>query len=299
MDPADLLAEISVTGTACAARLGGQDEVGFAVDEPVTPASVMKIQVALAVEQGIETGDLDPTEQRILAPGNRTPGPVGVSLLHDEVRMSVRDLVPQMLTISDNAATDELIALVGLGRINLLTSALGMAHTRVADSMRGMLDRMAEEVGFASYEALAAHDPASAGGPTIAELRERLAGSSALDPTRGSYTTASDTVRLLGATWSDTAAAPSACARVRRAMTQQLTRHRIASGFGSDVVVAAKSGGLMGVVRNEAAVVSYPDGQRYCLAVFTRRPPGVTAEPALIDRVIGQVARGLVDQLRE
>jgi beta-lactamase class A len=34
--------------------------------------------------------------------------------MKDEASMSVRDLVIAMLTVSDNAATDELIAAVGL-----------------------------------------------------------------------------------------------------------------------------------------------------------------------------------------
>lgn len=37
----------------------------------------------------------------------RTPGPIGISLMRDEVSTSVRDLVVAMLTVSDNVATDE------------------------------------------------------------------------------------------------------------------------------------------------------------------------------------------------
>jgi beta-lactamase class A len=81
-------------------------------------------------------------------------------------------------------------------------------------------------------------------------------------------------------------------------MGQQLTRHRIASGFGPQVTVAAKSGGLMGIVRNEAAVVSFPDGQQYAIAVFTRRTPGITTDPAHIDAGIGRIAQTLIDHLR-
>ncbi len=42
-------------------------------------------------------------------------------------------------------------------------------------------------------------------------------------------------------------------------MEQQPTRHRIGAGFPPGVHVAAKSGGLMGVVRNEIGVVRHPD----------------------------------------
>ncbi len=119
-----------------------------------------------------------------------------------------------------------------------------------------------------------------------------------MDPTRGSRTTAADTVRLLQGIWTDTAAKAAACVSVRRAMGQQLTRHRIASGFGPDVKVAAKSGGLMGLVRNEAGVVSFPDGHHYAVAVFTRSAPAVTTDPAAIDAGIGRIARTLIEHLR-
>jgi beta-lactamase class A len=92
----------------------GGDGVGFHVDDLVTPASVVKIQVALAVEKAIAAGFVEGSARRLMLAANRTPGPVGVSLMRDDVSMSVRDLVVAMLTISDNAATDELINVIGL-----------------------------------------------------------------------------------------------------------------------------------------------------------------------------------------
>jgi beta-lactamase class A len=291
-----LFEELATTGSAYAAPING-DGVGWRESEPVTPASVMKIQVAVAAAEDIATGVLDGRRQCILKPEGRTPGPVGISLLHDEVRMSVRDLIPQMLTISDNCATDELIALVGLDRINELAMALGLTATRITSDLRTTLDEMAREAGFPDYPAMAAHEP-TGGAPSMAQVRQRLHTSAALDPTRGARTTAHDTVRLLQAIWTDSAGAASACATVRQAMGAQLTRHRIASGFGPEVTVAAKSGGLMGLVRNEAGVVTYPDGERYAIAVFTRSVPDATVDPARVDAGIGRVARALVDSLR-
>lgn len=288
--------DLSVSGAAYAAPIRDAG-IGLHADEPVTPASVSKIQIALAAGNAIATDALDGLQQRTLSPVHRTPGPVGISLLRDEVRMSVRDLVPQMLTISDNVATDELIALVGLDRINQLTTDLGLTRTRITSDLRSMLDDMAGEAGFADYPTLAAHQP-GAGPPSLQQVRLRLHRSAALDPTRGWRTTAAETVRLLQAIWTDTGAAPAACAAVRSAMAQQLTRHRIASGFGTDVAVAAKSGGLMGLIRNEAAVVTFPDTQQYAVAVFTRSTPDVTADPAHIDAGIGHIARALMDELR-
>jgi beta-lactamase class A len=294
-----ILDELALTGAAYAAPIGDVGGgVGFGEDVLMTPASVMKIQVAVAAEEAIATGTLDGSLQRVLTADRRTPGSAGISLLRDEVRMSIRDLVPQMLTISDNAATDELIALVGLDRINRCTADLGLTRTQITMDLVSTLDDMAIEAGFADYRAVLRHATTAAATPTQDEVRERLATSAALDPARGSRTTAADTVRLLHAIWTDTAAPPVACEQVRLAMAQQLTRHRIASGFGPDVAVAAKSGSLMGVVRNEAGVVTFPDGQQYAVAVFTRRAPNAATDPAPIDAGIGRIARALIDHLR-
>jgi beta-lactamase class A len=54
----------------------------------------------------------------------------------------------------------------------------------------------------------------------------------------------------------------------------------------------------MGVARNEAGVVVYPDGGAYAVAVFTRREQDQPRDPARIDSGIGTIARNLVDQLR-
>jgi beta-lactamase class A len=292
----EIFEELSVAGTAYAAPISGPG-IGLHAKDLVTPASVGKIQIALAVEDAIATGALDGGQQRTLRPQRRTAGPVGMSLLRDEVRMSVRDLVTLMLTISDNVATDELVALVGLDQINQLTARLGLTRTGITSDLASMLNDMAGDAGFVDYPALAAHDP-STGPPSLAQVRLRLHRSAALDPARGWSTTAADTVRLLQAAWTDTAATPAACARVRQSMAQQLTRHRIASGFGPDVAVAAKSGALMGLVRNEAGVVTFPDRRRYAIAVFTRSTPETTTDPAHIDAAIGRIARTLIDELR-
>ncbi len=79
-------------------------------------------------------------------------------------------------------------------------------------------------------------------------------------------------------------------------MAHQLTRHRIAGGFRRPVSVAAKSGGLAGLVRNEIGVIRYPDGRRYAAAVFTRSRPG--ADEAAVNAAIGAAAAEAVATLR-
>jgi beta-lactamase class A len=268
-------------------------------DVPMTPASVVKVPVALAAWRAIAAGELD-ARRRVVVPAiGRTPGPVGLSLMDDDVEMSLRDLVSLMLTISDNPATDAVIAAVGLDAVAALLAELGLAGTAVTSDLMTMLDDMATETGFADYAGLAAYEPTAPGDPTADDIRVRLAATAALDPTRGSRMTARDGVRLLGSIWQDRAGPPDACAWVRRTMGRQLTRHRIASGFPPGVDVAAKSGGLMGVVGNEIGVVTDPDGTSYAVAVFTRSgDPRTRTDARRIDAAIGAVAAHAVGLLR-
>lgn len=281
-----------------AARVDDGLEVGCRADAAVTPASVMKVQVALALASAIEDGELDGLTRVSVGAAARTPGPVGISLMLDEVQLSLRDLLVPMLTISDNAATDAAISVLQLERVNALTQRLGLASTVIVDDLRGMLDRMAREVGFVDYAALVAYEPTEGEGLTESELRRRIAASSALDPARGSRTTPREMARLLSLICTGLAGPPDACVRLRFLMSNQLTRHRIASGFGSGYSVAAKSGGLLGVVRNEVGIVTDPSGRAFVLAIFTRREPPSPTPAQDIDAAIGDLAAQLVAHLQ-
>lgn len=288
-DLSTIFADVGCVGAVAALRLSDGALVGVGQDERVVPASVMKVQIALSALDAMSSGRLDGSSVLHLAASTRTSGPVGISLLRDDVDMSLRDLITLMLTISDNAATDAVLAATGLDAVNDLTHRLGLEVTCVRSDLRTMLDAMAREIGYLDYAHLAG-STSPPDGMSVPELRRRLAGSGALDPGRGSCTTPRETVTLLAAVWDDTAAAPDACRGVRTAMAQQLTRHRIASGFGPGVEVAAKSGGLLGIVRNEAGVVTLPDGRSYAVAVFTRSSPDRPTDPRAVDAAIGTAA---------
>jgi beta-lactamase class A len=295
---ADDLAERGLEIFAYAAPIVEISGVGIREHELVTPASVMKIQVALAVESLIDEGTVKGTDRRTMLATPRTPGPIGMSLMRDEVIMSIRDLVVAMLTISDNVATDELIAVAGLKYINHLTQELGLEQTWLASNLQQMLDDIAREAGFIDYQKLTDHEPERDGPPSWSDVASCVESSTALNPTLGSRTTPREMVMLLQALWTDRATTPRACATIRDHMSHQLARTRIASGFDSSVTIAAKSGALLKVVRNEVGVVTYLDGSAFAVAVFTRQHHGNAIDGAQVDAAIGHVARSLVEELR-
>lgn len=285
------------TGQLCVVSLDGSQQVAVDADRPAVPASVVKILIALEAETQFAAGRLDPRERVTLPAAERTPGPTGFSLYQDDVRVSLRDLVVAMLTISDNVATDALTDRMGLDAVNAAAARLGLAGTAVVASLRTIVNSIGRDAGFAGWDAMWewAAQPHSAADEQA--LTGRIAAAAALDPARTTRTTARDMATLLRLIWSDQAGPPAACQRVRQLMRRQLTRHRLAAAFPAPAVVAAKSGSLVGVVRNEAGVIEYPGGPGFAVAVFAqaRRP---WQDDTGINAAIGAAAAAAVSRLR-
>lgn len=293
----ELFAGAGCQGWLCVAEVDGDGEVAAGADDLVVAASVFKVAVALEVFIQGDSGRLDPCERVRVPPADRTPGPTGLSIFADEAEVSIRDLVVLMLTISDNAATDLLIDRVGLDSIHATLAALGLGRTVIPGPLRDELDSVGQDAGFPGWTDLERAAAASPPGELQA-LARRIRQGRALDPQRGIRTTARETATLLRLIWRDEAGPPAACAQVRELMARQITRQRLALGFPRrGVRLAAKSGSLLGVVRNEAGVITMPDGRRYAAAVFTRESQS-EADERQVNAAIGAAAAWAVGQLR-
>lgn len=295
-----LFARAGCAGQLCVTTIDGTREIALDADKPAVGASVIKVLVALVVQAAFERGILDPGERVTLPGGDPVPGPAGFSLYSDDVQVSLRDLVVPMLTISDNAATDALLHRVGLETVNRRAAELGLKDTLITSDLRTLIDSMAQDAGFGNWAALTGWAGRAHGQEAENRIARRVARSGALDPVRGHRTTARDMAMLLRLIWTDQAGPPRACDRVRQLMERQLTRNRLASGFGEPARVAAKSGSLAGVVRNEIGVITYPGGERYAAAVFTQaRAPGRDEGEGEANAVIGRAAAAAVERLCE
>jgi beta-lactamase class A len=264
----------------------GAIEVGLGADEPVVLASVFKVLLIVEYARQVVAGQLDPTERVRVGAADRLGG-VGTAGCLDEVDISWRDLAMFAMSLSDNTAADLLLRRVGLDTVQALAAELGLASTRITGGPRQLVESMFADVGAADEAEFAAVFP------TLSP--DRLASLTVLDPLRTNATTPRDMTRLLSLIWRDEAGPAAACQQARHLMRWQASWHRLAAGFGGEVAVAAKSGTVLDV-RNEIGVVSYPDGRRYAVAVFTsggrggRRPD--------VDTAIGRAARLAVDGLR-
>ncbi|MFS8097215.1 class A beta-lactamase-related serine hydrolase [Lentzea alba] len=282
----NVFAEAGAEGFVHAKEIGTDNEFAHRADDPVVLASVFKIPVAVAYAAEVAAKRLDETERTRVTSRYRIGG-IGTAGCADDVEMSWRDLALFMMTMSDNAATDVIFHRVGQAAVDKILADLGLHRTRILGCCEDLFASMSTDLGLTPQEAEEA-----LGNPTW-ELIEKMA---IVDPERTTSSTPREITALLEAIWTDRAAEPEACEQVRKIMAQQIWPHRLSSGFPAGVQVAAKTGTLPGV-RNEAGVVTYPDGRSYAVAVFTRAKSLDLRQPA-VDAVIGRAGRLAVDHLR-
>ncbi|GAA1975105.1 serine hydrolase [Nocardioides panacihumi] len=263
-------------------------EVGWRSDNPVVTASVFKVSVLLEYVRQVSSGELDPREQLEITDADRVLGPSGLSVFTDDTRWSLRDLATSMMTVSDNTATDVLVDILGLDRINKTLADLGLPGTVLVGACQGIFDAALVELGVSDFAQLDA---------AMESLGSDVAGMAFCDPARTNRSTPRESTELLARIWSDEAATPEACAEARRILGLQVWSHRLASGFPDDRIRVSGKTGTIGVARNEIGVVEYPDGSSYAIAVFLRTSRFAYRQPAA-DALIGRVARALVDHLQ-
>lgn len=280
--------EVGVEVRLHAAEVDGTRSLGIGEDVPVVPASVFKVPIALELARQAAERTLDLGAPVTVEPGHPTPSPYGLATFRHEVRMSWHDLAILMIGISDNVATDLILAEVGKDAVNSTLRRLGFTQTVVPQDCGELLATIGEDLGV-SYE-----DDERA----LAELTyEQVSGLRALQPEKSCRTTAAEMTRLLGLIWRGEAAAPEACADVRRWMELQVWPHRLRSGFPDDGIRTSGKTGTLPAVRNEVGVVEYPDGGRYSVAVFTRAEDSRSRVPER-DAFIGFAAATAVESLR-
>lgn len=116
--------------------------------EAFESASVIKLPVLYALHAAADNDKIDLNALHDLAPENRVGGS-GTFHLLSSVTPSLSDLAMAMIAISDNAATNELIDVVGFEAINNAITRLDMTTTHLG---RKMMEK--PEIGAVETEAV-------------------------------------------------------------------------------------------------------------------------------------------------
>ncbi|MFD1938874.1 serine hydrolase [Nonomuraea mangrovi] len=262
-----------------AVDLDSGKEAGYGEDGLVVLAGVFKIPVLVELFRRFGDGRLDPGARVDVPVEGRSAGPTGLSVMADPIEISLRDLAYWMMSVSDNAATDILVNLLGTESINATLRELGLTGTRVDGTCDDLYRMMEEDV------------PGGEGDP------ETLRAARAVDPERALQSgTPREITRLLAAIWNDEAAGPEQCAEMRRILGLQAWPHRLRSGFTEPGAQVSAKTGTLRFWRNEVGVVE-DGGRRYAVAVFVRSDDHEYRRPAA-DACVGTLGRLAVDHLR-
>jgi beta-lactamase class A len=284
----ELFAGADAEGFLHVEALDGSGSVSLGADRPVAVASVIKIVFCLAFAREVAAGRLD-AQARAEVPAGYRIGGAGTAGFLDPVELSLRDLALSMMTVSDNAATDVILDRTGRSAIDAVLDELELTSTHVRGGMMWGGERAAKQLGLPS--------PRDIDDQLERVPEDRIWELAWIDPARANASTPREVARLLAAIWTDRAGPPAACTFVRSAMAQQLFAHRLAAGFDMKGVAVAGKTGTLPSIRNEAGVVTYPDGRGYVAAIFTRADSLAPRLPR-IDAAIGAAARLAIEHLR-
>lgn len=205
---------VSLTLEACPPA-GGEGGLAFALapEETYPAASLIKLPILLAVLSLAGQGEVDLTA-RVAVGGEGTGGAGVIEHLTPGTLLTVADLLFFMIAVSDNAATNHVLDLVGFAAINDWMARFGLAGTTLR---RKMMDVEARRAG-----------------------RENL-------------TTPADQHRLLREIACPTQLLPAVAARARALLAHQQFKLGFAA-FLPDERVAHKTGDLEGIFHDVGLV---------------------------------------------
>jgi beta-lactamase class A len=270
-------------------------EILVRADEPYPMASTVKLPILVELYAQERAGALRFDEMRVLTPSDQHVGSGDISVLFDlpGVSMSLSNLANMMMMVSDNSATDVLLARVGGAvPVNARMRTLGLSGIRV--------DRTIQELVLD----FGGHETAKLKNLPLPELRPLMRRPPADEATRlarhnvnaadlRDQATPHDMNRLLEMLWQGKAVDAEASKAMLELMKRCRTgAARIKGLLPSDTVVAHKTGSLGGTV-DDIGIIILPQGAGHvAITVLSKR---TLADSADVERVIAEIARYAYD----
>ena len=220
------------------------ERFGHNADRRFVAASTVKVPIMIELFRQIDAGEHALSERHRLRPEDRATGSGVMLHLHDGMEFTLNDLVYLMISISDNTATNILIDVVGMDRVNATMRRLGMAGSMLGRKMRGHAADSAEQENWATPD---------------------------------------DYATVIGALLGNEAASADACAQMVAMLEKQQNGRRIARYLPKNDGPrwGSKTGSLAGVT-NDAGFVQTDRGA-LVIAVFCEQPDPHAGEQIIGD----------------
>lgn len=130
-------AERDGMGVGAAVLAPSGERFAHNADRRFVAASTVKIPIMIELFRQVDAGTLALSQSYTLRPEDKAPGSGVMLHLHDGMAFTLRDLIYLMISISDNAATNILIDLIGMAAVNATMQRLGMTRSVLGRKMRG------------------------------------------------------------------------------------------------------------------------------------------------------------------
>ncbi len=111
-------------------------ELAVNADEVFPTASIIKVPILIEFYNLVKAGVLDPVEVHPLSKAQKVGGSGVLQFLSDSVELTLEDWAKLMINLSDNTATNYMIDIVGMERVNALLSRLGLKETKLLRKMQ-------------------------------------------------------------------------------------------------------------------------------------------------------------------
>ena len=263
-------------------------------DTPFPMASAFKVPVLVEVLSQVREGrfSLD-DEVRIQKTDQHMGSGMLSSLTAPGIVLSVRNLVNLMMLISDNSATDMLLAKVGAANVNARLKALGISGISVdRPCQKLIMDFLG--LDYAKYGHLPLDEITAArrgGGRWTPEDHKRAVLAFSADPQ--DQATPKAMTALLAKIFRKEIIDPASCELILDIMLKcQTGEGRIKGQLPSGTRVAHKTGTIAGTV-DDCGVIYLPDGQGHVvLTVWTKNFMGDTED---VEAIIAAIARFAYD----
>lgn len=256
--------EFAGTGGVAAKNLVTGEEIRVNADATTATASTIKVPILIELYRQVEAGTVSLDDRLAVSKETLAPGSGILRDLSLGVELSVRDLAVLMIVVSDNTATNMLIDLVGLERVNQTMAELGFPGTRLINRLD--FPKIGQDA-----RNLAVTTPGE-----LAGIMEALATGAILTPARCD--------EILGI---------MRMQHYRDLTPRYLPFRPYAEELGEEdngLRIANKTGGWRGM-RADMALIEWP-GTRYVIGIVTEGDPDTRfwAENNA-DRLIGRISR--------
>ena len=238
-----LLADLRGTAGLYIEDCDGGEVFTVTPDYVFPSASVIKIPMLALLMRDAQQGLVDLDAPRKIADNNRVAGTGILCELGHDYMPSLRDMAKLMIVLSDNIATNEIMDVIGIDRLNAFCKEMGYRHITL---MRKMMDFEAIKQGRNHYMC------AGETGRLLSLI------------SRGEFVNEEVSQTIFNMM------AAQQCRNKLPAMVPAITSYSGVNGTVPEgkVLVANKTGDLVGI-QHDVGIFQLPDGRRYIISMFT------------------------------